>query len=178
MTTRRFVCGESSIDVIALGNAKLVVNCFVNPISALLQCKNGDVLSSSHSRWILEHLCKEAEQVFRAQLAAEVKEMQTAYEEMNDEEKAAVGPPRPQPYPRALSYLSLMKEVERVVDLTKENYSSMYWDVKLGQPTEIKYLNGYIRKLGQKYGVKTAINDILFGLTQMRTAIPFVVKPS
>ncbi|TBU49941.1 ketopantoate reductase-like protein [Dichomitus squalens] len=165
-------------DVQTAMRRKLVVNCFVNPLSALLQCKNGDLLSSNHSRWVLDHLCKEAEHVFRAQLAAEVKEMQKAYEEMSEEEKAAVGPPRPQPYPRALTSLSLMREVERVVDLTRENYSSMYWDVKLGKPTEIKYLNGYLRKLGLKYSVRTGVNDILFGLTQMRTAIPFVGKPS
>lgn len=165
-------------DVKTAMRRKLVVNCYINPVSALLQCRNGDVMRAGPSYWILEHLCKEAERVFRAQLEAEVEDMRKAYDELPEEEKATRRPSRPPPFPRALSYVSLSKEVQRVIELTKDNYSSMYWDMKLGQPTEIKYLNGYLLKLAHKYGVKSSVNDILYNLTQMRTAIPFVGQPS
>lgn len=165
-------------DVQTAMRRKLVVNCYVNPLSALLQCKNGDIMRAGPSYWILEHLCKEAERVFRAQLEAEVEDMRQAYHGLPEEERVTKRPPQLPPFPRALSYVSLSKEVKRVVELTQDNYSSMYWDMKLGQPTEIKYLNGYLLKLAQKYGVKSSVNDTLYGLTQMRTAIPFVGKPS
>ena len=37
----------------------------------------------------------------------------------------------------------------------------MYDDWKAGRPTEIDFLNGYVAKLGRKFGIPTPLNDLL-----------------
>ena len=53
---------------------------------------------------------------------------------------------------------------EKVVRWTSEIrdiHTSMYDDWKAGRPTEIEFLNGYIAKLGRKFGIPTPLNDLL-----------------
>ncbi|MEI6893502.1 MAG: 2-dehydropantoate 2-reductase [Colwellia sp.] len=48
--------------------------------------------------------------------------------------------------------------VSSVAKATEKNCSSMRCDVLAGKPTEIDYINGYIHRLGQKYGIATPEN--------------------
>ncbi len=53
---------------------------------------------------------------------------------------------------------------EKVVRWTSEIrdiHTSMYDDWKAGRPTEIEFLNGYIARLGRKFGIPTPLNDLL-----------------
>jgi 2-dehydropantoate 2-reductase len=53
---------------------------------------------------------------------------------------------------------------EKVVRWTQEIrdiHTSMYDDWKAGRPTEIDFLNGYVAKLGRKFGIPTPLNDLL-----------------
>lgn len=47
----------------------------------------------------------------------------------------------------------LPTEVERVIQATAANYSSMYQDVANGRRTEISYLLGYACKVAQRHGL-------------------------
>ena len=43
---------------------KLVINSVVNPLSAFLSCRNGDLLESAEGRKMIEHVCAEAALAF------------------------------------------------------------------------------------------------------------------
>jgi 2-dehydropantoate 2-reductase len=53
---------------------KLVVNSVINPLTAIMGCRNRDVFKRSEARRILRQVCAEAEAVFAAQLRVEGKE--------------------------------------------------------------------------------------------------------
>ena len=53
---------------------------------------------------------------------------------------------------------------DKVVRWTQEIrdiHTSMYDDWKAGRPTEIDFLNGYVAKIGRKFGIPTPLNDML-----------------
>ena len=53
---------------------------------------------------------------------------------------------------------------DKVVRWTQEIrdiHTSMYDDWKAGRPTEIDFLNGYVAKVGRKFGIPTPLNDML-----------------
>ncbi|MGB0893626.1 MAG: ketopantoate reductase family protein [Parashewanella sp.] len=51
--------------------------------------------------------------------------------------------------------------VKKVVELTANNYSSMYQDVVHHRETEIDYINGYLVKLAQKHNISVPENQKL-----------------
>ncbi len=56
------------------------------------------------------------------------------------------------------SFPHLYNEVVEVIQMTADNYSSMYQDVMRGSETEIDYLNGQICETGQALGIDTPLN--------------------
>ncbi|KAH9898203.1 ketopantoate reductase-like protein [Cubamyces lactineus] len=151
--------------------SKLVVNAFVNPVTALLQCKNGEVLKTKYGRNVADRVCREAERIYRIHWDREVKEQLRTYTQ-----NPSVETPPP-PFPRALEASVMMKEIERVVEQTKNNYSSMYMDVKLRRPTEIAFLNGYLVKMADKAKFRPFMNVSLLNHIKMREMIPLVTQP-
>ncbi|KAI0778377.1 ketopantoate reductase PanE/ApbA C terminal-domain-containing protein [Trametes elegans] len=163
---------EPFYDVQVAMRSKLVVNAFINPVSALLQCKNGEVLQNEHGRRIATGICYEAEDVFKLQWEDETKQQAVAYRQ-----EYGVAP-EPSPYPRALKARVLRQEIDRVVEATKNNYSSMCIDVKLGRPTEVDFLNGYIRDIGRRYKYRPFMNNSLRHLIRLRGSIPLAPQPT
>ncbi|AKA82326.1 putative 2-dehydropantoate 2-reductase [Pseudomonas synxantha] len=88
---------------------KLALNCAINPLTVLYQCRNGG---------LQDHQCEVAT------LCAELAELL----EYCGQPAAAQ---------------DLHSEVERVIQATAANYSSMYQDVANARRTEISYLLGY-----------------------------------
>lgn len=88
---------------------KLALNCAINPLTVLYQCRNGELQA---------HHCEVAT------LCAELGEL-----------LECCGQPA--------AALDLQNEVQRVIQATAANYSSMYQDVAAGRRTEISYLLGY-----------------------------------
>ncbi|KAI0756811.1 2-dehydropantoate 2-reductase [Daedaleopsis nitida] len=168
-------------DVETAMRKKLVVNAFVNPLSGLLQCKNGDVLKAPHGRWVMKRICEEAEMVFKAQHDSENRRRYGAYlEHMKTRavDDGPLAPPVDEPFPHSLSHRALRTEVERVVTQTYNNYSSMYHDLKHNEPTEIEYINGHLRGLARLHGKSALVNETLYQLVKMRSAYPLVAKPT
>jgi 2-dehydropantoate 2-reductase len=89
---------------------KLALNCAINPLTVLHNCRNGELLQHREQ---VEALCDELVQV-----------LQTC-----GQPEAALG---------------LHAEVNRVIQATAANYSSMYQDVAQGRRTEISYLLGHV----------------------------------
>ena len=98
-----------STDILTRLWRKLALNCAINPLTVLYQCRNGELQA---------HHCEVAT------LCAELGEL-----------LECCGQPT--------AALDLHHEVQRVIQATAANYSSMYQDVAAGRRTEISYLLGY-----------------------------------
>lgn len=100
---------EWTADILIRLWRKLALNCAINPLTVLHDCRNGE---------LQHHHCEVAT------LCAELGEL-----------LACCGQPA--------AAVDLHTEVERVIQATAANYSSMYQDVANGRRTEISYLLGY-----------------------------------
>ncbi|WP_395610761.1 putative 2-dehydropantoate 2-reductase [Pseudomonas sp. B22129] len=100
---------EWSTDILTRLWRKLALNCAINPLTVLYQCRNGGLQA---------HQCEVAT------LCAELAEL-----------LECCGQPA--------AAEALHSEVERVIQATAANYSSMYQDVANARRTEISYLLGY-----------------------------------
>lgn len=98
-----------STDILTRLWRKLALNCAINPLTVLYQCRNGE---------LQDHQCEVAT------LCAELADL-----------LECCGQPA--------AAEDLHSEVERVIQATAANYSSMYQDVASARRTEISYLLGY-----------------------------------
>jgi 2-dehydropantoate 2-reductase len=110
---------------------KLAANCVINPLTALRQCPNGELLHKKefdkHCHDILEEVAAVAEAVGQGHLTREM----------------------------------LHVYVRDVVAHTAHNQSSMLQDVLAKRPTEIHELNGYIVDMGRAHGIDCPVNQEL-----------------
>lgn len=155
-------------DVQTVMYQKLVVNAVINPLTALMGCRNGDILCTTTSQRIARKVCQEASQVFRAQFAADARSWIKSLEDSGHDTKNLPL----QRVPHVLTKMMLEKEVIRVARLTGGNISSMLSDIRLGKSTEIDFINGYLLKLGQTFHVRMPATSTLLHLVKMRSAIP------
>ncbi|KAG8709801.1 2-dehydropantoate 2-reductase (Ketopantoate reductase) (KPA reductase) (KPR) [Ceratobasidium sp. 394] len=133
---------------------KLVTNSVINPLTALMGCRNGALVGNSYAWRINRQVCDEAEKVFRAQAADDAGEGEEV------------------PFPLSLTKASLEAEVMKVAKMTGPNWSSMLQDVRKGHETEIEYMNGYLSRMGQRYEVPMPCNDMLRTLVKMKAQMP------
>ncbi|TDL28133.1 hypothetical protein BD410DRAFT_739628 [Rickenella mellea] len=141
---------------------KLVVNSVVNPLTAIMGCRNGDLFANINAIRLADRICGEASQIF----AAEAKAQARATAENGLMPGGVYIPP-------ALRKKPLMEEWQRVARLTATNISSMLSDVRKGKKdTEIDYFNGYLMRLAGRYGVFAPVNASLVDLVKLRTSIP------
>ncbi|KAH7916413.1 ketopantoate reductase PanE/ApbA C terminal-domain-containing protein [Hygrophoropsis aurantiaca] len=146
---------------------KLVVNAVVNPLTALMGCRNGELFKHDASRRIMQNICAEAEAVYQAQAEAEAQAWLESFGPDVDERNVPLGR-----FPTALNQEQLVREVLRVAQVTGGNISSMCSDVQKGRNTEVDFMNGYLVKLGEQYNIPTPTNNTLLNLVKMRSAIP------
>jgi 2-dehydropantoate 2-reductase len=119
---------------------KLAVNAVINPLTAILRIRNGELLEREELNPIFRSVTEEVWQVAaRHQIAL---------------------PPPPE----------LQAEVRRVCQATAANRCSMLRDVEEGRRTEIDAINGAVAKYGRERGVLTPVNDALAGLVRAISA--------
>jgi 2-dehydropantoate 2-reductase len=125
---------------------KLAANCAINPLTALRNCRNGELLAGSIRRLsyedttaVISDLDYHKPEIFY-RLIREVSDVALADSRnmrMGEQEK------------KQLEYDELADFVESVIHQTSQNKSSMLQDVIGRQyPTEVNYLNGFISRLG------------------------------
>ncbi|KAH6619110.1 ketopantoate reductase PanE/ApbA C terminal-domain-containing protein [Chaetomium sp. MPI-SDFR-AT-0129] len=113
---------------------KLVINAVINPMTALFECKNGDVFINPDRRFLRDELLKEAGPIVRALDAAGAKDDGSpASTEITDQD--------------------LLDAVTKVAYNTADNVSSMRQDVLAKRRTEIDYINGYLVTAAQRMGL-------------------------
>lgn len=195
-TTALDVTWDPLFDVQLAMQRKLAVNCVINPITALLGCRNGDIFMHPAGTHLARLLCHEISHVFYAQWRTEVWKLppvdprpsaradDLASEDDADEESYEA--PRTEadieesmlelPFPAGLTRRQLLDECTRVAERTRENTSSMLVDVRRGRATEVNYLNGYVLKLAKKYRVFTPVTAAIIDLVNLRHEVP-IDKP-
>ncbi|CAE6412933.1 unnamed protein product [Rhizoctonia solani] len=145
---------------------KLVTNSVVNPLTALIGCRNGSLVGNQYAYKIGRGVCQEAEKVFRAQMLEDENGRPAKDSNFTDQDLENVN------LPLKLTAPSLEAEFVRVARLTSVNFSSMLQDVRSGRETEVNYMNGYLSRMGRKYGIQTPVNDMLRTLIQMKGVMP------
>ena len=147
---------------------KLVVNAVINPLTALIGCRNGQLTQLPSNSKIMHNICWEGSLVFAAEMRREstlwLEDMQSRGIDTKDVALPSL--------PKALSPECLEQEVIRVAQLTRNNVSSMLQDIRRGKVTEIDYINGYLINLGRELGVRTPFNLALLDLVKVRHSIP------
>jgi len=131
---------------------KLAINSSINPLTALVGCRNGDLLGSAYSRGLIQSVCREASSVFREA---------ALQSDGNDGDSLFGGGMAASGGLQALSARILEAETFHVIKKTGANYSSMVLDMERGQPLEIDYMNGYLSHMGAAYQVPTPTVDAL-----------------
>ena len=135
---------------------KLVINSCINPITAMLDCRNGELLTSRPAHALIRAVCKEAGHVYR---------------KLTTEDDFKFGTRTTHGGLDRLSGVRLEDEVHRVAKKTSANYSSMLVDMRQGGLLEVGYMNGYLGQLGRLYKVPTPTIDALKHMVELKASM-------
>ncbi|KAA0008419.1 MAG: 2-dehydropantoate 2-reductase, partial [Thermoplasmata archaeon] len=120
--------------------SKAIINSCINPITAVFDIKNGEIIKHPILYSIAETICRESTKVAVAR-GIEIGEEDT---------------------------LKKLRQVIENTSDTSENYSSMVQSLRKRKPTEIDSINGIIVKEGKKKGIDTSINELFLKMVKMR----------
>lgn len=157
--------GFSPPDLLQLQLEKLAINCVVNPLTVMLDARNGSILYNYSLTRVMRLLLSEISLVIRS-----LPELQYI---PNVQQRFDPG--------------RLETVVVGVANRTSDNISSMLADVRAGRQTEIDYINGWIVEKGEEMGIKCFMNFMLMHMVKGKGAmiqmelgegIPFVVPRS
>jgi len=135
---------------------KLVVNSCINPMTALLDCRNGELLTSRPAHALIRAVCKEAGHLYR---------------KLTTEDDFKFGTRTTNGGLDRLSAARLEDEVHTVARKTSANYSSMLVDMRQGGLLEVDYMNGYLGRLGRVYKVPTPTIDALKNMVELKVSM-------
>lgn len=144
---------------------KLVVNAVINPLTALMNCRNGELFTQEASMRMMRKICSEASAAYAGELTSATRSVSELWKDEDNGGQIPIGR-----LPQALEQVALEMECLRVADKTKGNNSSMLMDIRQGRPTEIDFINGHLLQLGTAHGVPMPANAILLDLIKMRSA--------
>ncbi|KAJ5819806.1 2-dehydropantoate 2-reductase [Penicillium riverlandense] len=144
LTPQLVAVAERPTELIQYQLEKLAVNCVVNPLTALMDCKNGELLGHLSLTRVMRLLLFEISSVICA-----LPELQgiPGLEERFSPER-------------------LRKMAVNIMYKTRENSSSMLQDVQSARVTEIEFLNGYIVRRGEELGIKPVLNYTMMNLVK------------
>lgn len=135
------------LDLFQLQLEKLVVNCVLNPITALLDVPNGAMLTIPRLAIVQRLLIAEIGVVLRA-----LPELQGV------------------PNVRARFSLTRLEHLFRTIsEKTKLNSSSTREDLRMVRATELEYINGYIVKRGEQLDIRCVLNFMVMRLVQSKS---------
>ncbi|KAJ3400217.1 Nin1 binding protein [Chytriomyces hyalinus] len=117
---------------------KLVVNCALNPVTAIMNCRNGSVSNSEHGRALLKQLCAEI---------AQLPDFSSGLEMSADD---------------------LLGYVLAVSNATANNVNSMDAAVSKGLEPEIDFLNGDVLERAAKSGISLPTHEAIVDLVRLR----------
>lgn len=125
---------------------KLAVNCIINPLTAIFDCTNGELLNQFSVTRIMRLLLAEVSLVIRSLPELDgVPNKNLRYD------------------PQRLEAMVVV-----VATRTAKNVSSMLHDVRQHTKTEIDYINGYVVRRGEELGIKCVLNYMLLQMVKAR----------
>ena len=128
---------------------KLAINAVVNPLTAIMGCRNGDLLNNTYATRVMRLLLAEISLVLR-------------------------NLPELRGQPNIETRFSSARLEHRVVNVmhdTAGNISSMLQDIQRNQSTEIGHINGWIVQRGEEMGFRCIINYTIMQLVRMKTQL-------
>nr|POE90010.1 putative 2-dehydropantoate 2-reductase [Quercus suber] len=143
--------GHTAVELLQLQLEKLAVNSILNPLTSLLDCRNGHLNANDGISRTMRLMLAETSLVINSL----------------PELRSIPG------VPMRFSSKRLEQICKSVANTTSENISSMLADVRAGNRTEIDYINGYIVKRGDELGIKCVVN---YAIMQTVKAKQMVVK--
>jgi len=120
---------------------KILYNCALNPLGALLECSYGTLAENKETKKIMDLIIDEIFQVVR------LNNIQLNFDNPEDYKK--------------LFY-------EKLIPPTKDHFPSMYYDLKSCKRTEIDALNGAIVKLGENVDYLPKVNFTITSLIKFK----------
>lgn len=121
---------------------KMVANCCINPLTAILDVPNGWLVTSRNMRQAIFIIISETVQVLRR--LPEIESVFSYYESQV-----------------LFDVSQLVDYVLTIARNTASNVSSMRADIRDGRTTEIQYLNEYIASVGAEMHIPTPVNSAL-----------------
>lgn len=121
--------------------AKLLYNCALNPLGAVLGVHYGALADSVETRMIMDQVIEETFAVIAAMGGAT-------------------------PWPNAAAYQKVF--YGQLVPATYNHRASMLQDLENNKPTEVEAMVGYVAAQGRKYGVGTPCCDLLASLVRFK----------
>lgn len=120
---------------------KILYNCALNPLGALLECTYGDLANTHETKEIMDNVIDEIFSVVHAH------NIELNWKNSED-----------------------FKEhfYKKLVPPTAKHYPSMYYDIKAGKKTEIDALNGAIVKLAKEKGLNVPINETITNMIKAK----------
>ena len=134
-------------DLLQMQLDKLAINCIINPLTVLLDARNGAVLNNYALSRTMRLLLSEISLVIRS-----LPELQYI---PNVAQRFDPG--------------RLETGVVAVAHRTRDNVSSMLADARQGLQTEVEYINGWIVKRGEELGIRCTMNYMLMQLVKGKT---------
>jgi 2-dehydropantoate 2-reductase len=134
----------SPVELLQAQLEKLAVNAIINPMTVLIDCRNGGLLYNYAFSRVMRLLLAEISLVIRTL-------------------------PELQNLPNVATRFSterLETQVVAVANATANNVSSMLADVRYGRRTEIDYITGYVVKRGEELGISCFMNYLMMQLVK------------
>jgi 2-dehydropantoate 2-reductase len=136
-------------DLLQMQLEKLAVNCIVNPLTVLLDARNGALLYNYALTRTMRLLLSEVSLVIRSLPELQyIPNVQSRFD------------------PGRLETI-----VVGVANKTKDNISSMLADARAGRQTEIDYINGWIVRRGEELGVRCLTNYMMMQMVKGKSAV-------
>jgi len=139
---------------------KLVVNSTINPMTALLRCKNGLLFSrpGGNSERVMDLLVAEASLVLQALVQDNSsREILADAESFSSTQSALLA---------RFSFSQLRAMLRHVGEKVKDNTSSMLQDVTSGKQTEIREFNGWFVEMAEYLGVEAPNHKMICELVE------------
>lgn len=146
---------------------KLVVNAAINPLTAILGCKNGNLVNDPGAMRLVRSVVWEASAAITAYLhSLNISNRPGGTSRHHPTSLSSPNAPISADSFALFAPQALNARVRSIIESTARNTSSMLADIQNGRSTEIDYINGHVVQLGKRFDVDVKTNEELVRLVK------------